>query len=126
MGHHGRAQARRDMSVMPTGVHDAGVDGAIGNRCDLGDRQRIHVCSQGHDGTAALPPVQYADNPGAPHAFPDTIQSQGCQDAGDRFLRPVFLESQFGMLMNVASDRYQGFLQLSGHSRNVRVRAHGI
>ena len=44
----GRSEEHRRVAVVAACVHDAGPRGDVGNVVLLGDRQRVHVGSQGH------------------------------------------------------------------------------
>src|SRR6185312_1743684 len=86
------------------------------------DRQRVHVGAQAHLTRAAAAP-KLADQAGAAEAALDLV-TPALQPLGHQVAGALFLEGQFGVLVNVAPDADE-FLGMGAHGLQGVVGGHG-
>ena len=98
-----RAEQHRGVAVVAARVHAAGDRRAVGELVALGDRQRIHVGAQA-DRAQAASAADRANDAGAADAAVG-LDAERLEVAGDERGGTVLLEREFGMGMDVATDR---------------------
>ncbi len=102
-----RAQQHRRVPVVTAGVHDPGRPGGVVEVRALLDRQRVHVRAQPDPARPLTPAVDQPDDARPRDAVVHLVHSVLPQLVGDDPGRPVLLEPQFGMGVQVAEDRGQ-------------------
>ena len=96
------AQQHGDMAVMAAGMHLAGQGGTVVCAGDLINRQGIHIGAQANGGTRPLP-VDDGHDAGRGDAFVEFIHPEFPQAVGDEGSGDVTIESQLGVLVQMAS-----------------------
>ncbi|MNC58102.1 hypothetical protein D3C75_1078090 [compost metagenome] len=98
----GRCQQGCRMPIVATGMHDPVVATGVGQSCGFLNRQGIHVRPQA-DGPA-LTIFQGADHARLAHTGAD-LESPLAQAAGHQFAGSKLLKTQFGMRVNLVTQR---------------------
>jgi hypothetical protein len=109
------ANPNRNVGVMATCVHHAGVLRAVGDVILLMDRERIHVEAEQHRTFARQAPLEEPNHASLTNAGLYLIP-QGAELLGDKIRRTVLLKAQFGMHVEVAPDRYELVVERFGLS----------
>ena len=118
----GCAEQHRGVAVMAAAVVHAGTAAGMRQARLLGDRQRVHVCTQS-DGPAAAAMAQGADHAGAGKSLVH-LEPEQAQRVGDDAGRALLLEGELRVRVQVAPQRDQIGQQvrrcIGGQRRRVR------
>ena len=98
-------EQHRRVAVVAAAVHPAVVAGTVLELVVLVHRQRVHVGAQAHAAPGAVPaPAHHRDDAG-PADPRMVLDAQRAQPLAHQLRRPVLLESELGMPVQVAAER---------------------
>ena len=98
----GYREQPRHVSIMATGVHDAGIGAAKRNVSRLLERERVHVCAEGNTGPRVVS-SNHRDDTCSCDAGPDLGQAIAAKQLGDAGRGRVLLKCELGVGVKVAA-----------------------